>query len=103
MGFLYYKLSGNFSMKQKIKELGLEVHKLKPVVLIGNKGLTEAVMNEIDAALEHHELIKIRIAGTEREEREAIIKEVCDKQQAILIKKIGHIFAIYRKKTEEKK
>lgn len=88
-------------MKQKIKLLGPEVHKLKPVVLIGNKGLTEAVMNEIDAALEHHELIKIRIAGTEREEREAIIKEVCDKQRAILIKKIGHIFAIYRKKTNE--
>jgi RNA-binding protein len=87
-------------MKHKIKELGTQVHKLKPVVLIGNKGLTETVLAEIDASLEHHELIKIRIAGGDREYREQIIQDVCSKQNAILIKQIGHVFAIYRKKRE---
>ena len=85
-------------MKQQIKELALKVHKLKPVVMIGNKGLTEAVQSEIDQALEHHELIKIRVASQNREDRDAIIDEVCTVQKALLIKKIGHTFAIYRKK-----
>ncbi|MBA2654225.1 MAG: YhbY family RNA-binding protein [Gammaproteobacteria bacterium] len=88
-------------MKQKMRELAAQVHKLKPVILIGNKGLTDAVQSEINAALEHHELIKIRIAGGDRDYREEIIRQVCASQQAILIKRIGHIFAIYRKKKDE--
>lgn len=87
-------------MKQKIKQLSTQVHALKPVVLIGNKGLTEAVQNEIQLALDHHELIKIRIAGGDKDYREHIITTICEQQKAILIKKIGHIFAIYRKKPD---
>jgi RNA-binding protein len=83
-----------------IKELGPQVHKLKPVVIIGNKGLTDAVQSEISQALDHHELIKIKIAGGEREYREQVIKDVCQAQKATLIKQIGHMFAIYRKKPD---
>jgi RNA-binding protein len=87
-------------MSINIKDLGAKVHKLKPVVLIGNKGLTDAVQTEINHALEHHELIKIRISGGYKEYRDHIIQEVCTQQKALLLKKIGHIFAIYRKKRE---
>ncbi len=86
--------------KKTIKELAPQVHNLKPVVMIGNKGLTDAVQAEINEALEHHELIKIRISGGDRDYREEIINQVCTGQKAILVKKIGHIFAIYREKTE---
>lgn len=87
-------------MKQNIKQLATQVHKLKPVILIGSKGLTEAVQLEIDRALEDHELIKIRISGSEKTKREDLIQEICQAQRAILIKKIGHIIAIYRKRKK---
>lgn len=88
-------------MKQQLKLLSNQVHKLKPIVLIGGKGLTEAVQAEIDLALNHHQLIKIRISSGDREYREQIIEQICTQQKALLIKKIGHIIAIYRKKEEE--
>jgi RNA-binding protein len=87
-------------MKDKIKELKPLVHRLKPIIQIGGKGLTEAVQAEINQALEHHELIKIRIAGEDRANRKHLIEAICQNQQAILIQKIGHVFAIYRKKKE---
>lgn len=86
--------------KKTKKELSAQVHSLKPVVMIGNKGLTDSVQAEINEALDHHELIKIKIAGGDREARDEIIAKVCTEQNAILIKKIGHIFAIFRKKVE---
>lgn len=86
--------------KKTKKELAMQVHALKPVVMIGNKGLTDAVQAEINEALDHHELIKIKIAGGDRECRDEIIAKVCAKQNAMLIKKIGHIFAIFREKVE---
>lgn len=83
---------------KNLRELAQQVHKLKPIVMIGNKGLTEAVQAEIDQSLEHHELIKIKIAGSDKEDRGQIIDSVCRTQNATLIKKIGHVFAIYRKR-----
>ncbi|MDY2900293.1 MAG: YhbY family RNA-binding protein, partial [Candidatus Aphodousia sp.] len=53
-------------------QLRAEAHGLDPVVLLGANGLTEAVIKEVDRALLAHELIKIRVPGDEREEREAI-------------------------------
>ncbi len=87
-------------VKNKIKELAAKVHGLKPVVMIGSKGLTDSVQAEINEALEHHELIKIRIAGGDKDYRQDIITKVCQQQNAIFIKSIGHIFAIYRERTE---
>lgn len=87
-------------LNKNLKHLAEQVHKLKPIVMIGNKGLTETVHTEIDQSLDHHELIKIRIASGDKEYRENIIQEICQKQQAVLIKKIGHVFAIYRKRKQ---
>lgn len=71
-------------------------HALKPVVMIGNAGLSEGVLNELDSSLEHHELIKVRVSAAERDERDALIKELCAKSCANLVQRIGHIAILYR-------
>ena len=83
--------------KQRIRDLRSDVHHLKPVVLLGQNGLTEAVQQEIERALDDHELIKIRLSGAEREERKQLAEAICHACGAELIHSIGHIIAIYRK------
>lgn len=82
--------------KQK-QDLKGKAHKLKPVVLIGEKGVTPAVLKEIDAALAHHELIKIRIASNDRDARRKMINEICTTSSAELVQIIGNIGVLYRK------
>lgn len=78
------------------RELRGKGHTLKPVVSIGNAGLSEAVMREIELSLEHHELMKIKVGGADREQRAQIIKEICASFDAELVQAIGHIALIYR-------
>jgi len=81
--------------KQKRHLRGL-AHKLKPVVMIGNAGITEGVIGEIDGSLAHHELIKVRLGGMERDDRRAAIDEICRKTGSELVNSIGHIGIFYR-------
>ncbi len=81
--------------KQKRYLKGL-AHSLKPVVMVGNSGLTESVVAEINNALEHHELIKVRISGQERAERKAMLDEIAQATGADLILVIGNIGGFYR-------
>ena len=71
-------------------------HKLKPVVMIGNAGVTENVIQEIDNSLEHHELIKVRISGMEREDRAGTASDLSQKTHAEVVGSIGHIVILYR-------
>lgn len=87
----------NEKQKRHLRALG---HKLKPVVLTGGAGLTEAVYREIDAALAHHELIKVRVNAEDREDRDAMIMEICGHSEAELIQRIGHIALLYRRNEE---
>jgi len=81
--------------KQK-KFLRAKAHHLKPVVTAGNAGLSEAVVNEIEIALAHHELIKVRINGADRDERKQMSELACKKCNASLVQLIGHICVLYR-------
>ncbi|ADE16206.1 protein of unknown function UPF0044 [Nitrosococcus halophilus Nc 4] len=83
--------------KNQIRHLRALAHSLKPVVIIGQNGVTEAVLEEINNALEHHELIKIKIQGAEREERSAMIEHVLEATQAELVQIIGRIGVFYRR------
>ncbi|QIK39109.1 ribosome assembly RNA-binding protein YhbY [Caldichromatium japonicum] len=83
------------SPKQR-RWLKQRAHHLKPVVLIGQRGLTEAVLAEIERALDDHELIKIRLGALETEDRLAVIDHICQKTGSELIQRIGHIAAFYR-------
>jgi RNA-binding protein len=78
--------------KKKFKS---EAHSLNPVVMIGQSGLTDAVLAEIELALDHHELIKIKIRA-ERDERKLISEKICTQTGAELIQSIGQIIVIYR-------
>ena len=77
------------------KKLRAEAHTLNPVVMIGQSGLTAAVLAEIEQALDSHELIKVKIRA-EREERKLISEKICTDTGAVLIQTIGQIAVIYR-------
>jgi RNA-binding protein len=72
-------------------------HKLNAVVMIGNNGLTEQVLKEIDASLRAHELIKIKVLGDDRELRIKMLEEICEKSNAIAVHHIGKQLVIYRR------
>ena len=77
------------------KNFRAQAHTLKPVIMIGQSGLTAAVLAEIELALDTHELIKIRIRA-EREDRKLISEKICTETGAELIQTIGQITVVYR-------
>ena len=77
------------------KKLRAEAHTLKPVVMIGQSGLTAGVLAELDQALNIHELLKVRIRA-ERDDRKLITEKICADSGAELIQSIGQIAVIYR-------
>lgn len=85
------------SLEPKQKNLlSKQAHSLKPVVMIGAKGLTKAVDAEIDIALTAHELIKIKIAGADRDVRQQMLETISETHKAALVKHIGCIGIFYR-------
>jgi RNA-binding protein len=76
-------------------------HQLKPVVIIGEKGLTESVHNEINQCLITHELIKIRINEPDKQQRMELITEILEHNDATMVNKIGHVVVIYRKNEDD--
>lgn len=83
-----------------LKTLATKAHSLRPTVIIGNKGLTENVHNEIEAALLAHELVKIRVNAGTREARQAMVNEIISQHDSAMVQQIGHILVIYRQKPE---
>jgi RNA-binding protein len=81
------------------RELRSRGHALKPVVSIGNAGLSKAVLRELELSLEHHELMKVRIGGSEREQRRQMIGDICRQLNAELVQAVGHVALIYRERT----
>ncbi len=82
------------------KNLKTQAHQLNPVVIIGQAGLTEAVIREINLALDAHELIKVRIRA-DREDRVEIKNRICIETQAELIQAIGQIVVLFRKNPKK--
>jgi RNA-binding protein len=82
------------------KSLKARAHKLEPVVIVGGKGLTDEVVKEIDRALKAHELIKVRAAALERQERGSLLEQILEKTGAERVQEIGKVFVIYRKNDE---
>jgi RNA-binding protein len=80
-----------------------EAHHLDPVVMIGNDGLTPAVKKEIDAALKAHGLIKVRVLGDDRLQREAMYQSLADELGAAPIQHIGKLLVLWRPKAVKAK
>ena len=73
-----------------------QAHELKAMLQVGGKGLTDALLREVDGALEHHELIKVKVGGDDREARDALIGELAGRTGAALVQRIGHTAILYR-------
>lgn len=85
------------NFRQKLKA---QAHHLKPVIQLGAKGLTEAVIEETKVALKAHELIKIKISGQEKDDRKEIAQEICEQIDADLVQLIGNIAVIYKENED---
>ena len=82
-------------------ELRAEAHKLSPVVIIGDKGLTDEVLTEIDRSLKAHELIKVRAGTDDRAARGAWMEEICARLEAHPVQQIGKVLVIYRENFDK--
>jgi putative YhbY family RNA-binding protein len=84
------------------QELKGRAHKLEPVVIVGEDGLSPAVIAEIDCRLKSHELIKVRV-NADRDEREAMLEEICAKTGAQPVQHIGKVLILFRENPETPK
>jgi RNA-binding protein len=80
-----------------------KAHHLKPVVMVGQHGLSENVMHEINLALDVHELIKVKLSVGDREEKKKILGEVISNSKAELIQSIGHVAVLFRRNHKKPK
>ena len=84
--------------RKRLRQIG---HTLNPVVMIGGQGLTENVIEETTRALADHELIKVKVAGEDREERQAAIKAIAEATEAEIVQTIGKIVLLYKKASKQ--
>lgn len=82
------------------KCLRTRAHALHPVVMVGQHGLKATVMEEITQALDHHQLIKVKLSGSDRENRDAMITQMVQYSQSTLVQRIGNIAILYRRNPE---
>ena len=88
------------AQKKHLRGLG---HQLKPVVMVGEGGLSPSLLEEYETALLHHELIKVSVRVGDRKERDAVIRELCTQGSAELIQRVGNMALIYRENPDKKK
>ncbi len=89
--------------KSQIKFLTTLAHHLKPVIMVGQHGVTENLLKELDIALDHHELVKIKIAGEDRDSRSEMIRQLCEASSAEKIQAIGKTLTLFRRNTKKPK
>ena len=87
--------------KNQIKFLRTRCHELKPVIWLGQKGLSDEVLNELEIALDHHELVKIKLGVDDKEKRQQMIDAICKKSAAEKIQSIGKTVSVYRLNTKK--
>jgi RNA-binding protein len=88
------------AQKKFLRGLG---HQLKPVIMIGDAGLSEPLLREFLTTITHHELIKVRIRSGDRASRDAVITELCQNESTHLISRVGNVALVYRPNTEKPK
>lgn len=88
---------------QERSALRAAAHPLRPVVLIGDRGLSEPVLKEIDLNLNAHQLIKVRISGEEREARNAMMETICESLSCALVHHLGKTLILYRPDVAEQR
>jgi len=86
--------------KKHLRGLG---HQLKPVVTVGDAGLSDSLFDEYERTLEHHELIKVKVRLGDRKERDSLIATLCERSNAELVQRIGNVALVFRANPEKNK
>lgn len=82
--------------KNQITFLRSKCHELKPVIRLGQKGFTAEVLSELEIALDHHELVKIKFSVSDKEQRKQLMDEICEKSSSMKIQSIGKTVSVFR-------
>ncbi len=77
-------------------------HQLKPLIMVGDAGLSDSVLAEYESTLDHHELIKVRVRVGDRDARDEIIKKLCNDSSAQLIQRVGNVALLFRQNLKKK-
>jgi RNA-binding protein len=88
------------NQRKFLRRLG---HELKPVVLVGNSGLGPNLVTEMDGALAHHELVKVRARVADRKARDGLLAELAAATRSEIVQRIGHVALFYRANLEQTK
>ncbi len=88
--------------EQQKKFLRGRGHQLKPLVMVGDAGLSEPLLAEFESTLDHHELIKVRVRVGDRDARDEIIAKLCETGRAVLVQRIGNVALLYRPNLNKK-
>lgn len=92
------------SLTQKqIQYLKEKAHSLSPVVNIGQKGITESLIKELDSSIENHELLKVKIQGGDRDSRTAAAEELSKATSSETVQIIGNVITLFRQQKKESK
>jgi RNA-binding protein len=86
-------MSISSAQRKEYRTLG---HKLNPIVTVAGNGLSEGVQDELQRALEDHELIKIKLAILDRDARKQAVQEICQLCRCEVVQEIGKVALIYR-------
>ncbi len=88
------------AQKKHLRGLG---HALKPLIMVGEAGLSESLLAEFESTLAHHELIKVSVRVGDRKARDQVIDELCKTGSATLVQRIGNMALLYRENPEKKR
>lgn len=88
------------AQKKFLRGLG---HGLKPLIMVGDAGLSDSVLAEFESTLTHHELIKVSVRVGDRKARDEIIEKLCTAGSALLVQRVGNMALLYRENPEKKK
>ena len=86
------------AQRKHLRELG---HRLKPSILVGDAGVSDALFREFESTLDHHELVKVKVRAGNRETRDRMIEDLCRRAAATLVSRIGNVALIYRPDAEQ--
>lgn len=95
------KLSSKSLSNSQRRYLRGLAHQLKPVIMVGNKGISDALLKEFDNALARHELVKVKLSSEDRDERKTQITGLAEASQADLVQSVGRVALYFRRNSEE--
>jgi RNA-binding protein len=93
-------MSSSLTPRQRSHLKG-RAHALEPVVFVGQAGLSDTVLAEVDRALTAHGLIKVKLAGAGREDREALTKDICSRTGAVGVQNVGRVLVLWRPRPDD--